>query len=136
MAGNAVTSFPETGACNLMAGCWANKMRDVAELFTPLYILSIFLLSSWAREKVMRTITNNTTAKFRSDKIFFINRMVRNWLQISILFLNTYTTNRLFFILLKTLIQVLNIVKQFLPPLPFGGGSYKIRRGFLPAFLQ
>ncbi len=69
-----------------MAGCWVNKIRDAGELFGPLYILSIFLLSSWAREKVMRTITNNTTTKFRSDKIFFINRMARNWLQIRILF--------------------------------------------------
>jgi hypothetical protein len=30
------------------------------------------LLSSWASEKVMSTITNRTTTKFLSDKIFFI----------------------------------------------------------------
>ena len=77
-AGNMVVELPETGPSNLMAGCWVNKIRDAGELFGPLYILSIFLLSSWAREKVMRTITNKTTAKFRSDKIFFINRMARN----------------------------------------------------------
>lgn len=38
----------------------------------PLYILSIFLLSSCASEKVISTITNKTTTKFLSDKIFFI----------------------------------------------------------------
>jgi len=49
----------------------ASKVREPVAL-ALLYILSIFLLSSWAREKVISTITNNTTTKLRSDKILFI----------------------------------------------------------------
>jgi hypothetical protein len=33
------------------------------------------LLSSWAREKVMRTMTKSTTTKFFSDKIAFISSL-------------------------------------------------------------
>lgn len=54
-------------------GVLSSASIDIAVVvFAPIYILSIFFVSSWASENVMRTITNNTTTRFLSVKIFFI----------------------------------------------------------------
>ena len=54
----------------------------------PEYIFVIFLLSSWAREKVTSTIMNKITIKFFSDKIDFM--AASDWVQIS----NKYYTKK------------------------------------------
>lgn len=62
------SSFCEISFFTSRPGVVVTETEDV-----PRYNFSIFLLSSWANEKVISTITNNTTTMFLSDKIDFIN---------------------------------------------------------------
>ena len=63
-------------ACSLICFCSCNaSWLEAVVVLPPVYIFSIFLLSSWAREKVMRTMTKSTTTKFFSDKIAFISSL-------------------------------------------------------------
>ena len=64
-----------TGVEDFISSCF-NISEAAVAVVPPEYNFSIFLLSSWAREKVMSTITNRTTTKFFSDKIDFIKRFV------------------------------------------------------------
>jgi hypothetical protein len=54
------------------SGAGKDTNADAAKAFIPALALSIFLVSSWAKAKMMNTNTNNTTTKFFSDKIRFI----------------------------------------------------------------
>ena len=65
-----------TGSIGFMIASSATSWA-LTWLPAPAYILSIFLLSSWANEKMIRTITNKTTTMFLSDKIGFIITMIR-----------------------------------------------------------
>lgn len=57
-AGSFVVTCPSTGL--------VDSIRELV------ICVSFFLLSSWAREKVTRTIANKTTTIFLSDKIAFM----------------------------------------------------------------